>query len=112
MPTSERGVFHGFDIKYCGVVGTANDLDTEHAEVGGLYFVEDIQRGAVFMLDGWHRISSIQLGDGTNIPIEGSFVTQLLYDVQRMKDDAAEENECEIPFTDFDDIIEESDELP
>ena len=35
-----------------------------------------------------------------------------MYDVQSLNDDLARERDEEIPFTDFDDIIEESDELP
>lgn len=107
-----KGMFRGADIKYCGVVRTADDLDTEHAEVGGLFYVEDSKAGAIFMPDGWHRVQTVQLPDGLVIPITDASLLELMYDVQSLNDDLARERDEEIPFTDFDDIIEESDELP
>lgn len=107
-----KGMFRGADIKFCGVVRTADDLDTEHAEVGGLFYVEDSKAGAIFMPDGWHRVQTVQLPDGLVIPITDASLLELMYDVQSLNDDLACGHGEEVPFTDFEGIIEESDELP
>ena len=101
------------EIAVRGVLKNWDDTESVRARERDAYYVESVGKCAVYFNGTWCKVMLIKLLNGDEINICERPWVDLFYEEQLNKDVAdGVIPDSEIPFTDLDDVFEESDELP